>query len=363
MKLKSQCILLSILMLSGCATPQSRAPVVNSANAQIEAQKQREMVIEDYMTSYKKLQVVASKVVVSGAKLCGDKVSPYFGISTWNQDAFQKEWKTAVQSKYGLTESVHIANVASGSVSDKAGLKEGDVIVSIDGWTPSIGKDAPGKFDEKLAQIGKYGTPVEFIIRRGAVEKKIAVTPTQACDFKVELSPADEKNAHADGKKIVIYKGMMDFFKTDEETALVVSHELAHNSMKHIDAQKKNALLSGFFGLLVDVAAAAGGVNTGGDFTRMAADAGARAYSVEFEQEADYVGLYFMANAGYRIDDAPYFWRRMATINAQGISMKSSHPTSPDRFVALESAVQEINQKIANHQPLKPEMKGSSGAK
>jgi predicted Zn-dependent protease len=114
---------------------------------------------------------------------------------------------------------------------------------------------------------------------------------------------------------------------------------------------------------LVDIAAAAGGVNTNGEFTKMTMNAGAGAYSVEFEQEADYVGLYFMATAGFKIDDAPLFWRRMATNNSQAISMKSSHPTTPDRFVAIESTVKEINQKIANNQPLKPEMKGSSGAK
>lgn len=360
MKLKSLCILLSLLILAACAKPQSRAPVVNNANAQIEAQKQREMVIEDYITSYKRLQAVASKVVVSGAMLCGDKVAPYFGLSTWNQEAFQKEWKTAVQSKYGLTDSVHIANVASGSISDVAGFKEGDIIVSVDEWIAPTGKDAPTKVDEKLAQIGKYETPVNFVIKRDGVEKKIIAAPTQACDFKVELSPADEKNAYADGKKIVIYKGMMDFFKTDEEIALVVSHELAHNSMNHIDAKKKNALVGGFFGALLDIAAAAGGVNTNGEFTRMTMNAGAGAYSVEFEQEADYVGLYFMATAGFKIDEAPLFWRRMATNNSQAISMKSSHPTTPDRFVAIESTIKEINQKIANHQPLKPEMINSS---
>ena len=70
-----------------------------------------------------------------------------------------------------------------------------------------------------------------------------------------------------------------------------------------------------------------------------------------------------MATAGYKIDDAPLFWRRMATTNSQAISMKSSHPTTPDRFVAIESTVKEINQKIAIHQPLKPEMKSSSEAK
>jgi membrane-associated protease RseP (regulator of RpoE activity) len=363
MKFKSQCILLIILILTGCATPQSRAPAVNSANSQIEAQKQREMVIEDYMAAHKRLQVVASKIVVSGAKLCGEKVAPYFGLSTWNQEAFQKEWRTAVQSKYGLTDSVHIANVASGSTSDIAGLKEGDIIVSIDEWITPTGKDAPAKVDEKLAQTGKYATPVAFVVKRGGVEKKISVSPTQSCAFNVQLSPDDVKNAYADGKNIVIFKGMMDFFKTDEEIALVVSHELAHNSMSHTDAKKRNALLGGFFGALVDIAAAAGGVNTNGEFTKMTMNAGAGAYSVEFEQEADYVGLYFMATAGFKIDDAPLFWRRMATNNSQAISMKSSHPTTPDRFVAIESTVKEINQKIANQQPLKPEMKNSSGAK
>jgi predicted Zn-dependent protease len=74
---------------------------------------------------------------------------------------------------------------------------------------------------------------------RNSIEKTINITPVQACDFAVHLAPDDVKNAYADGENIVVYKGMMDFFKNDEEIALVFSHELAHNSMKHIDAKKK----------------------------------------------------------------------------------------------------------------------------
>lgn len=353
-------LIIGLLALVGCATPQSRMPTVDKNSALNEAQKQREMVVEDFLDTNKRLQTVASKIVVSGAELCGDKVAPYFGIHTWNEDNFQQEWKRAVQAKYGLTGQVHISNVASGSAGDLAGLKEGDIVQSINGWLAPYGKDGPNKFGEKLKELGKSGMPIEFIIRRSGEEKKISVSPTQACDFKVSLSPDDVKNAYADGKNIVIYKGMMDFFKTDEEIALVVSHELAHNSMKHIDAKKKNAVIGGIFGLLLDVAAAAGGVNTNGDFTRMASNAGGGAFSVEFEQEADYVGLYFMATAGYKIDDAPNFWRRMATSNSQSITMKSSHPTAPERFIALEATVKEIKDKIENKQPLKPEMKNPS---
>lgn len=355
--LSSACMLIWSLALVGCATPQSRTPVIENSNVQKEVQIQREMVVEDFVNTNRRLQTVASRIIVSGTEMCGEKVAPYYGISTWNESNFQKDWKLAAQAKLGLTGQVQVSNVAAGSPADLAGIKEGDVVQSINGWLPPYGNDGPVKLSEKIKELGKSGAPVDFIIRRNGEEKKVAILPTKACDFSVILSPNDVKNAYADGKNIVVLKGMMDFFKSDEEIALVVSHELAHNSMKHIDAKKKNAMIGGLFGLLLDVAAAAGGVNTNGDFTRMASNAGGGAYSVEFEQEADYVGLYFMSTAGYKIDDAPNFWRRMATNNSTSITMKSSHPTAPERFLALETTVKEIKGKIDNKQPLKPEMK------
>src|SRR5690606_13814246 len=140
---------------------------------------------------------------------------------------------------------------------------------SVNQWLPPVGKEGPGKLMEKLSEFGKTAVPVEFMIRRGTEELKFIVPPVQACNFQVRLLPDDVKNAYADGKHIVIYKGMMDFFRSDEEIALVVSHELAHNAMKHIDAKQSNSIVGGLAGLLLDIAAAAGGVNTGGDFTRM----------------------------------------------------------------------------------------------
>jgi len=353
----NSCVILGMLALTGCATPQSRTPTVDNANTLNEAQIQREMVVEDFVSSNRRLQSVASKVIISGAGLCGEKVKPYFGFSAWNNENFKDDWKRAAESKYNLTGQIHVSHVGHGSQAELAGLKEGDVIQSVNNTLTPYGKDATNKFTENLKDLGKTGQPIEFTIRRGVDEKKISIKPSQACDFNVMLSPNDVKNAYADGKNIVFFKGMVDFFKTDEEMALVFSHELAHNSMKHIDAKKKNAVLGGILGFVLDIAAAAGGVNTNGEFTKMTSNIGGGIYSVEFEQEADYVGLYFMALAGYKIDDAPNFWRRMATSNSSAISIKSSHPTHPERFLALEATVKEIKDKIASNQPLKPEMK------
>ena len=64
------------------------------------------------------------------------------------------------------------------------------------------------------------------------------------------------------------------------------------------------------------------------------------------------MGLYFMKKANYNIDHAAEFWHRMAVSNSQAITMKTSHPTTPERFVAIELTVKEINAKIEKGQPL-----------
>ena len=65
-----------------------------------------------------------------------------------------------------------------------------------------------------------------------------------------------------------------------------------------------------------------------------------------------------MARAGYDIGLAPNFWRRMAVIHPGSIQTNhsSTHPSAPERFVALESAVGEIRAKLAAGQPLAPEI-------
>ena len=64
-----------------------------------------------------------------------------------------------------------------------------------------------------------------------------------------------------------------------------------------------------------------------------------------------------MARAGYSIDDAPNFWRRMAVANPNGITHATSHPATPDRFIALSAAIRDIKDKQASGAPLQPNEK------
>lgn len=353
-------ILSLLVTLTSCVTPQTRMPAANQANTDVETKKQQMLVLEDYLGSYNKLQSVSSRIITSGADMCGEKVAAYYGFDYWNNDSFNAAMKPPAQVKFNMNAHYKILHVAPASPAEKSALKQGDNLVSIDNWIVPTGKDANKLIKEKLALLGKSYAPVTMVVSRDGADIKTSISPVKACDFGVALAPDDVKNAYADGKNIVVYKGMMDFFKTDEEIALVLSHELAHNSMKHIDAKQKNAVVGGIFGLLLDIAAASAGINTNGEFAKTGAGLAGNSHSVAFEQEADYVGLYFMKKAGYDIENAASFWRRMAISNSQAITIKTSHPTTPERFVAIEATVKEINSKIEKHAPLTPELKDKS---
>lgn len=360
MRFSSWITLILVVAITGCAAPRTKQMNIDSVAAEIEAKKQIKLALETLIKTSDRLAKVATKVRTGALPICKseEKVTKSFGFLVWSVDSFDKDQQQAARELYGVTKIVEIRRVSFESAAHHAGLEPRDIPIRINDWIVPVGDQALKAIMNKVSEIMKQvdGT-LKMLVRRSDNNLTITITPVEICDYTVELTAEDEKNAYADGKKIVVTRGMMDFFRTDEEAALVVSHELAHNVMGHIGAKRQNQLAGAAGGLLFDILFAAVGVNTSGEFSRIGADAGVGAFSVEFEQEADYVGLYMMALAGYDIDDAAKFWRRMAIQNPKSIRMKVSHPTSPERFVALDNTIGEINEKRQKGLPLEPDMK------
>lgn len=184
------------------------------------------------------------------------------------------------------------------------------------------------------------------------------------CRFDFELVKEKEKengeevlNAFADGEKVYITTGMMQFLRTDSELGAVLGHEVAHNVLAHVDYKKENLLIGSVLGTILDTVAASQGIDTSGGLTRIGQHAGNLAYSVEYEQEADYVGLYIMKHAGYDIHQAPDIWRRMSIVRKDSAFIRTTHPSNPERFIALKKVIAEIEQKERGGQALLPKLK------
>lgn len=182
--------------------------------------------------------------------------------------------------------------------------------------------------------------------------------PKGNCDMRVTLSTKQKGlNAFADGKKIVIFANMVDFADDDDQLALVLAHEYVHHIMKHVQASQRNVGAGAILGTIIDAVASSQGMNTGGQLGKLGAQAALLSYSPSFEQEADYVAMYILARAGFNINDAPDFWRKMSRNNPQGIYNRTTHPTTPERFVMLNKTINEINAKKRAGKPLLPNLK------
>jgi predicted Zn-dependent protease len=81
------------------------------------------------------------------------------------------------------------------------------------------------------------------------------------------------------------------------------------------------------------------------------------AYSVEFEREADYVGAYYAARAGYDLAGTEEFWREVGITHPNEIRFSKTHPTTPLRVIQMREVAAEIADKKRRHLPLVPELK------
>lgn len=186
---------------------------------------------------------------------------------------------------------------------------------------------------------------------------------SDTCSFQVELdSETGGVNAFADGNKIIVTSGMMNFAKKDDELALVIGHEMAHNIMGHPGATRRNVYAGAIAGSVVDLLAASQGMSTDMAFAKTGGEMGKLSYSADYESEADYVGLYITARAGYGIGKSKDFWRKMAIKNPNAIFISTTHPTSAERYVSLEKTAQEIGHKREEAMRLLPEKASHSFA-
>lgn len=215
-------------------------------------------------------------------------------------------------------------------------------------------------FSPTKKQLAQMQTRLEALITKihpEAIKMCQAIKGARAnCEVPVVLSPeAKGINAFADGKRLVVSPAIMEFTKNEpEQLAFVLTHEYTHHFMGHINASKQNVAIGALAGILGDALAKSQGVATNGQLSKLGAQAGRLSYSPNFEQEADYVALYILKRAGFSIEKAPNFWRRMAAVNPKGLYNRTTHPTTPERFVGMQKTIAEINQKQAAGQPLLP---------
>jgi hypothetical protein len=336
--------------LAACTAPVTRRAPLDTQLVRQEQAKQRDIAVAYSTRQYERLYRVGYPLLKAAAPMCEGRHRPGFGYLLISRFDFSKEMRPAASRVFKVDDSLRVHQLLPGGPAERAGMQVGDQLLKLDNFRVRRQAGEEQRLNKYLKQ-GSPSAPRHFTVSRAGRLVSLTVQPDVVCDYGLGVVNADAVNALADGDNVIVTKAMMRFTETDQELSLVVAHELAHNTMQHVQAKRTNAA----GGFIIDVLAAAAGVNTQGLFQNIAGNA----YSREFEAEADHVGLYIMARAGLPIEGAANFWRRMAAEYPASIATNhaASHPASAERFVAMEHTVQEIEAKEAHHQVLLPDHK------
>ncbi len=166
--------------------------------------------------------------------------------------------------------------------------------------------------------------------------------PNRNCDFQVQLDldPAAPANAFQtvdrSGRPVVIFTGtMLKSFRNSDEMAFVMSHEMAHHILGHLDQQRINAVKGAVF--LGELVSLEGGTpEQVANAQYVGAVVGARSYSKAFELEADTLGTIITHQAGYRPSiGVKYF----DAIPDPGDAFLGTHPANPDRIRLVNQTI------------------------
>jgi predicted Zn-dependent protease len=195
-------------------------------------------------------------------------------------------------------------------------------------------------------QLSKRKDWNEILQRVGKRISQVANKPNFNWEFKLIESP--EKNAFClPGGKVAVYTGIMPILKNEAGMAAVLGHEVAHATLRH-GGQRLTANLGTQLGVLVLGQILTGKDNSNRQLILAALGIGAQVgvilpFSRSNEEEADEIGLRYMARAGYDPHEAPLLWERFGASEKEGPpAFLSTHPSSKSRQEDLEKQLSSV---------------------
>ena len=288
----------------------------------------------------------------------------------------------------------------------EAGLRRGDIIVAVNNWslptwvegwdkvigttrdifqdftlsgrTGSTGRSAYARGSNKYAlsyvlpgellaaimldvkhvrmetQERYFTGPVELLVDREGQKLTLTLYPQRLpAEYAILVKTQDRTvNAFAAPGKIILTQRLVGICLNDDELALVVGHEMAHQVLGHL---VRGAAHREMGQLLGEAITAASTLSLGRlldwrharvdpDVRRVSQNAVVSVFSQDEEREADIYGAWYAFQAGYDIERGAAVWERVAGALEKDPFLTtyflSDHPAATERAVRLKLVAQ-----------------------
>lgn len=200
---------------------------------------------------------------------------------------------------------------------------------------------------EQTRMVKQVGARIQAAVERYFASSGLT---EHLADYKWEFNLVEDKQVNAwcmPGGKVVVYTGILPVTKGEAGLAVVMGHEIAHAIAEHGNERMSQGLLAQMGGVALSTALATQPAATQ-QLWMMAYGVGAQygailPYGRLQENEADHLGLIFMAMAGYDPNEAIAFWQRMAAQKNGKAPPEflSTHPADATRIQNIRRLIPE----------------------
>lgn len=270
------------------------------------------------------LHTIGWRLVTGNAPFCNDAV-PAVGLLL--QDMLNYDNPAPVRDAAGITGDIAVQATAAGSPAALADLRPNDEVLAINGddmaALPAV---PPGDYrrlkalhDRIDAALAQQGTVTLTISRAGQPVRDVTLSGVRACPGRFELKTAG-RSAQADGDRVILGRGFAATGKPSDrleeaELAFVVAHELAHNLLRHRELLDRTG--------------------RGMDDIRRT------------EREADRLGVWLLAGAGYDPGAAGRLMRGWGRRNDPGLFRLPTHDGWDERADLIDAEVARVRAALA----------------
>ena len=332
---------------SSVATPDVLDAVPGPATAPAPVTNAQQETLRNWNTRQERLYRVAAPLLTSNTELCKANARNLLGFTAKTRYSYSTEYADAAQKVLGLEERLRVMNVLTGSGAARAGVKRGDILLAAEDQVLPAGANAERLAAGVLGPLVAGKNTIRLNILRGTTPMSLSVPLTKACGFGIELGNADMVAAYADGRRILLTRGMLGFARSDAELAYVLARAMAHTILRHPQKQRSSVAAGNVIDNLIRM---------NPDQSSLSGSAGIKPMPQAFDVAADKLAVYLLARAGYGLGAAPAFWEKLAAQYPPSVAngYTALHPATPARLAAIGQASEEVRAKQAARKPLFP---------
>jgi hypothetical protein len=303
-------------LVAGLALPAT-------APAQAQGSGESAELFESVRKADLRLAAIGWRLATANMPLC-ERLEAGTGLQLHTLDQFDAANRAGAKAHFGFATQVAVEAVVPDSPAEQAGLRPDDSLVRVGTVDIAALAGKPGTTQRLVAaQLAiaalPPSAPIDVEVLRAGASVRTTVQPVPICKSRFELRLANDFNASADGTMVQISARFLEDYP-EEQVAAVVAHEFAHNILHHRDRLEARGV----------------------DWGLLAGFGGNVKYFRQTELQADVLGVYLLANAGYPPQAAPAFWRKFGPSNAGSIFRSRSHPAWRDRIATIEAEIAKL---------------------